>query len=120
MNLDEFVEHIKENHWDIIHEGMIAVVNERRGTAYGIFQPNVPIAGKTGSSQVFSIDKSSNKEVPEELKDHGLFIGFAPLNTPKIALTVIIENGGGGRLAAAPVAEKIMTAILDSEMKNAL
>ena len=116
------LEHIKENHWDIIHEGMIAVVNERRGTAYGIFQPNVPIAGKTGSSQVFSIDKSSNKdkEVPEELKDHGLFIGFAPLNTPKIALTVIIENGGGGRLAAAPVAEKIMTAILDSEMKNAL
>ena len=114
------LEHIKEKYWDVIHEGMIAVVNERRGTAYGVFQPNVSIAGKTGSSQVFSIDKSSNKEVPEELKDHGLFIGFAPLNTPKIALTVIIENGGGGRVAAAPVAEKIMTAILDSEKKDAL
>ena len=114
------LQHIKQEHWDIIHQGMVAVVNERRGTAYGIFQPNVSVAGKTGSSQVFSIDKSSTKEIPEELKDHGLFIGFAPLEKPKIALTIIVENGGGGRVSAAPVAEKIMQAILNSERQDGI
>ena len=97
---------------------MKAVVNERRGTAYGIFPDNSPIAGKTGSSQVFSIDKRSGDEVPEELRDHGLFIGFAPINKPEIIVSIIVENGGGGRIAAAPVAEKIFTSYLEGAKIN--
>ncbi|MCH2476481.1 MAG: penicillin-binding protein 2 [Gammaproteobacteria bacterium] len=109
---------IDDKNWDLIHEGMKAVVNERRGTAYGIFPDNSPIAGKTGSSQVFSIDKRSDDEVPEELRDHGLFIGFAPIDKPEIIVSIIVENGGGGRIAAAPVAEKIFTSYLEGTKIN--
>ena len=113
-----FINSIDDKNWDLIHEGMKAVVNERRGTAYGIFPDNSPIAGKTGSSQVFSIDKRSGDEVPEELRDHGLFIGFAPIEKPEIIVSIIVENGGGGRIAAAPVAEKIFTSYLESVKIN--
>ena len=113
-----FINSIDDKNWDLIHEGMKAVVNERRGTAYGIFPDNSPIAGKTGSSQVFSIDKRSGDEVPEELRDHGLFIGFAPINKPEIIVSIIVENGGGGRIAAAPVAEKIFTSYLEGAKIN--
>ena len=53
------------------------------------------------------MDKRSGNDVPEELKDHGLFIGFAPINDPEIVIAVIVENGGGGRVAAAPVAKQM-------------
>ena len=115
-----YLEDIKEENWDLVHQGMVAVVNERRGTAYGVFPDNSPIAGKTGSSQVFSIDRStSDKEVPLELRDHGLFVGFAPLDKPEIIVSIIVENGGGGRVSAAPVAEKIFNSYLGRTITNA-
>ena len=103
------VMNIDDKYWDIVFDGMNAVVNEQRGTAYGIFPENSDIAGKTGTSQVFSMDKRSGDDVPEELRDHGLFIGFAPINNPEIVIAVLVENGGGGRVAAAPVAEKMFS-----------
>ena len=115
-----YLEDIKEENWDLVHEGMVAVVNEQRGTAYGVFPDNSPIAGKTGSSQVFSIDRSaSDKEVPLELRDHGLFVGYAPLDKPEIIVSIIVENGGGGRVSAAPVAEKIFNSYLGRTITNA-
>ncbi len=114
----DYINYIDDKNWNLIHEGMEAVVNERRGTAYGIFPANSSIAGKTGSSQVFSIDKRSSNEVPEELRDHGLFIGFAPIDKPEIIVSIIVENGGGGRVAAAPVAEKIFASYLESSETN--
>ena len=115
-----YLEDIKEENWDLIHQGMVAVVNEQRGTAYGVFPDNSPIAGKTGSSQVFSIDRStSEKEVPLELRDHGLFVGYAPLDKPEIIVSIIVENGGGGRVSAAPVAEKIFNSYLGRTITNA-
>ena len=115
-----YLEAIKEENWDLVHQGMVAVVNERRGTAYGVFPDNSPIAGKTGSSQVFSIDRStSDKEVPLELRDHGLFVGYAPLDKPEIIVSIIVENGGGGRVSAAPVAEKIFNSYLGRTITNA-
>jgi len=114
-----YLEGIKEENWDLVHRGMVAVVNERRGTAYGVFPDNSPIAGKTGSSQVFSIDRSSDKEVPSELRDHGLFVGYAPLDKPEIIVSIIVENGGGGRVSAAPVAEKIFNSYLGRTITNA-
>ena len=115
-----YLEDIKEENWDLVHQGMVAVVNERRGTAYGVFPDNSPIAGKTGSSQVFSIDRStSEKELPLELRDHGLFVGYAPLDKPEIIVSIIVENGGGGRVSAAPVAEKIFNSYLGRTITNA-
>ena len=115
-----YLEDIKEENWDLVHEGMVAVVNEQRGTAYGVFPDNSPIAGKTGSSQVFSIDRStSEKEVPLELRDHGLFVGYAPLDKPEIIVSIIVENGGGGRVSAAPVAEQIFNSYLGRTITNA-
>ncbi len=105
----DHVMNIDDKYWDIVFDGMNAVVNEQRGTAYGVFPENSDIAGKTGTSQVFSMDKRSGDDVPEELRDHGLFIGFAPINNPEIVIAVLVENGGGGRVAAAPVAEKMFS-----------
>ena len=104
---------IDQQYWDVVFDGMNAVVNEQRGTAFGVFPENSDIAGKTGTSQVFSMDKRSGDDVPEELRDHGLFIGFAPINNPEIVIAVIVENGGGGRVAAAPVAQKIFSKFLE-------
>ena len=109
----DHVMNIDEKYWDVVFDGMNAVVNEQRGTAYGVFPQNSDIAGKTGTSQVFSMDKRSGDDVPEALRDHGLFIGFAPINNPEIVIAVIVENGGGGRVAAAPVAERMFNKFLE-------
>jgi len=109
----DHVMNIDQKYWDIVFDGMNAVVNEQRGTAYGVFPENSDIAGKTGTSQVFSMDKRSGDDVPEELRDHGLFIGFAPINNPEIVIAVLVENGGGGRVAAAPVAERMFSKFLE-------
>jgi len=112
------VMNIDDKYWDIVFDGMNAVVNEQRGTAYGVFPENSDIAGKTGTSQVFSMDKRSGDDVPEELRDHGLFIGFAPIKNPEIVIAVLVENGGGGRVAAAPVAEKMFSKFLEIRGKK--
>jgi penicillin-binding protein 2 len=104
---------IDQNHWQIIHMGMQAVINQRGGTAYGMFDTDYPLAGKTGSSQIYSTEKVQGETIPEHLQDHGLFIGFAPLDNPKIALAIIVENGVSGRTAASPVAKKILDVFLE-------
>jgi len=108
-----YLDDIDLNHWEIIHNGMKAVINQKGGTAYGMFDNNYPLAGKTGSSQIYSIEKTKGDNVPEEFQDHGLFIGFAPPDNPKIALAIIVENGISGRTAAAPVAKKILDVFLE-------
>jgi penicillin-binding protein 2 len=121
LNKTEYIEPLMVNylddidlkHWEIIHKGMKAVINQKGGTAYGMFDNNYPLAGKTGSSQIYSIEKTTGDNVPEEFLDHGLFIGFAPPDNPKIALAIIVENGISGRTAAAPVAKKILDVFLE-------
>ena len=98
--------------------GMKAVINQKGGTAYGMFENNYPLAGKTGSSQIYSTEKIKGDNVPEELQDHGLFIGFAPPENPKIALAIIVENGISGRTAAAPVAKKILDVFLEDKKND--
>ena len=82
-----------------------------RGTARSSGK-NTPyqIAGKTGTAQIVGIpeDESQSDELPEELRDHALFIAFAPVVQPRIAIAVVVENGGSGSRAAAPIARKIM------------
>src|SRR5690606_3619836 len=76
------------------------------------------VAGKTGTAQVFTIAQEAKynaDEVDERLRDHGLFIAYAPAEAPRIAVAVVIENGGGGSTAAAPVARKIMDAYFTAQ-----
>ncbi|MDH3354905.1 MAG: penicillin-binding protein 2 [Chromatiales bacterium] len=116
--VDMVIEGISENHWQRIHRAMQQVVHGFSGTARRIGKGiNYKIAGKTGTSQVFGIkqDEEYNKdEVSERLRDHALFISFAPVKSPEIAISVIVENGGSGGAVAAPIARKV----LNEYMKN--
>ena len=68
------------------------------------------MAGKTGTSQVIAIDhnKDDKEEEVFEKRNHGLFIGYAPIQDPKYAISVIVEHGGSGSGSAAPIAQKIL------------
>jgi penicillin-binding protein 2 len=105
--------------WDTIIESMKSVMHSRKGTGYATGRSaKYTMAGKTGTAQVFSftqedgqrIDK--DKKVQSHMEDHSLFIGFAPAVRPRIAIAVIIENGGNGSSAAAPLAKKIFDSYL--------
>ena len=95
---------------EYIKDSMVAVTSSE-GTAYSSGQNlKIKLAGKTGTAQVFSLrgrDYDEDK-IQEKLKDHSLFVAFAPANTPKIAIALIIENGGSGSAVAAPMASKIL------------
>lgn len=99
--------------WDQIIEAMVKVVDG--GTARRIRSAEYSIAGKTGTSQVFSLGQNQSYNaatLPKHLQDHALFVAFAPAEDPRIAIAVIVENGGGGGATAAPVARRIMDAYL--------
>ncbi len=100
--------------WQIVHNGMIGAVTH--GTAAAIGRGAAyQIAGKTGTAQVFTVaqnEKYNEKTVDERLRDHAWFIAFAPADNPRIAVAVIVENGGFGASAAAPIARKILDAYL--------
>jgi penicillin-binding protein 2 len=103
---------------DLVRQGMFAVSNTRRGTAYRsrIEAEGYFLAGKTGTSQVRGITMAQraaglakSKDVPWEERDHALFVAYAPADQPpKIAVSVVVEHGGGGSTAAAPVARDII------------
>ena len=92
-----------------MRRAMNAVVNDRRGTAYRsrIIAEGMRMAGKTGTSQVRSAVVNNN-EVPWEQRDHALFVSFAPYDAPRYACAVLVEHGGGGSTAAAPIARDVM------------
>ena len=98
-------------HWGIVIDAMRAVVSGARGTARRINQGAAfEIAGKTGTAQVFSIkqgEKYDEENTSEHLKDHALFIAFAPIEKPQLAIAVIVENGSHGGSVAAPIARAI-------------
>ena len=88
-----------------VRQAMLAVVDEGTGARSKI--PGVPIGGKTGTAQV--VKKGDEKRNPD-VKDHAWFVSFAPVNNPKIAVVVLVENGGFGGLVAAPVAKAVYEA----------
>jgi penicillin-binding protein 2 len=110
-------------HWDVIIGGMIGVTNDPTGTARRS-QLGAPykIAGKTGTAQVFSVgqnEKYNEKDIAERLRDHALFIAFAPAENPTIAVAVLVENGRSGSGTAAPIARKVFDAYLLPESAEA-
>jgi len=105
-------------HWEDVIQTMINVVEAPRGTARRIATDAYRIAGKTGTAQVFTVkqDEEYNEdEVPEKMRDHALFVAFAPVEEPRIAVAVIVENGGHGGSVAAPMARRVMDRFLLDE-----
>ena len=102
--------------WDAIIEGMHGVMHGPRGTARAVGQgAPFQMAGKSGTAQVFTVgqnEKYNAKDVEERRRDHALFVAFAPLEAPRIAVAVVIENGESGSKAAAPIARAVMEAYL--------
>jgi len=102
-------------YWDTIISGMVGVVSPG-GTAYRV-QAGAPyrVAGKTGTAQVFSVgqnEKYNESQVSERLRDHALFIAFAPVDDPQIAVAVVVENGRHGGSTAGPIARAVFDAYL--------
>lgn len=106
-------------YWDNIIQGMVDVVHGPRGTARRSAQgAKYRFAGKTGTAQVVGIKQDEEydaEKLAERLRDHALFVAFAPVENPQIAVAVIVENGGGGSTTAAPIARKVMDAYLVGE-----
>ena len=101
-----------EEHWDSVLGAMHDVLQSVRGTAYATgASARYEMAGKSGTAQVFSVaqeDEYDEEEISERLRDHALFIAFAPLRNPRIAVAVVVENGSSGSRVAAPIARAIM------------
>lgn len=95
---------------------MVNVVHGLRGTAYPIsWGMQYITAGKTGTAQIYGVaqDEEYDEEtVSDKLRDHALFISFAPAEDPRIAVAVIVEHGSHGGSVAAPIARKVMDAYL--------
>ena len=106
------VEISNEFYWDNVIQAMHDVMQGPRGTAraVGMGAP-YEMAGKSGTAQVVSIaqdEEYDEDELEERQRDHALFIAFAPLDNPRIAVAVIVENGSSGSGVAAPIAKSIM------------
>jgi penicillin-binding protein 2 len=96
-------------HRRLVLDGMWAVVNDN-GTGWRARNSEVPFGGKTGTAQVASSAMTGPEEDrPEQLRNHAWFVGLAPVDNPEIAIAVLIEHGGGGGVAAAPVGGHVMS-----------
>jgi penicillin-binding protein 2 len=107
---------LKPKNVDTVIDGMINVVHSARGTAKGINKNiDYQIAGKTGTAQVMGIKqnaKYNENSIDFKFRDHALFIAFAPAHDPKIAIAVVVENGGHGGSVAAPIAGQVIKQFL--------
>ncbi len=116
---------VNPEHLEMIRRGMWSVSNARRGTAYGsrVADEELQIAGKTGTSQVRNITAAEratgvtrNEDLPWDRRDHALFVGYAPADNPRYAVSVVVEHGGGGSTAAAPIARDLLLRALHGEV----
>ena len=105
----------------IVQEAMFSSTNERYGTSYKsrIDDPKYQFAGKTGTAQVKRISKREREldlkleQIPYKDRDHALYVAYGPYKNPRYALSIIIEHGGSGSRAAAPMAKKLFKLIID-------
>ena len=99
----------KEKNLEVIHRAMVGVNKEGTG-ARAFAGAQYTVGGKTGTAQVFSLKGAQYKEsaVKKNLRDHALFIAYAPMEKPTIALAVLVENGGFGAQSAAPIARMVL------------
>ncbi|MEN0651541.1 MULTISPECIES: penicillin-binding protein 2 [Hyphobacterium] len=121
---------IEPDHLELIHDGLRAVVHEPGGTSYytlgGLGVDGVEMAGKTGSAQVFRITEAeraagvrSQDDLPWRLRDHGMFVCYAPADRPRYAVATVVEHGGGGSRAAARPARDILRYMIENDPSRA-
>lgn len=104
-------------HLNLVREALGGVVGEPRGTGRQARVEGWTVGGKTGTAQVVRLEKFKNvkdeTKIPFRYRDHAWFISFAPVDKPEIVVTVVVEHGGHGGSAAAPVAQKVLQAFHD-------
>ena len=109
---------ISDDDWSRIHEAMIGVVYSKNGTGYRINPGELKLAGKSGTSQ---LKKFTSREEYEEirenpdLRDHAIFIGFAPYDDPRYAISVLVENGESGGAVAGPIAKEVLLELINAD-----
>ena len=112
-----------ERNIKIIQEAMFSSTNEIMGTSYGsrIDDPKYQFAGKTGTAQVKRISKREREldlkleQIPYKDRDHALYVAYGPYKNPRYALSIIVEHGGSGSKAAAPMAKELFKLIIDRD-----
>jgi penicillin-binding protein 2 len=113
---------MSDEYWDYVHKAMRDVVHSPRGTAKGISNGlDYEIAGKTGTAQVISIgaeEEYDSSKIDKSQWDHALFVAFAPVDDPQIAVGLIVENGEHGSSAAAPIARLVIDEYMKSKSKQ--
>ncbi|HHA19154.1 MAG TPA: penicillin-binding protein 2, partial [Methylophaga sp.] len=102
----------KSQNWEKVINSMVEVIHGKRGTARHVGK-DMPfeIAGKTGTAQVFGIKQDEEYDadsIAKKLRDHALFVAFAPADDPEFVVAIVVENGGGGSKTAAPIARKMI------------
>jgi penicillin-binding protein 2 len=111
---------IQKNYFDVVREGLTGVVEEPRGTAHGIKHKTFTIAGKTGTAQVVRLAEGANRKRAAAAyklheRDHAWFVGYAPAQDPKIVVAALLEHGGHGSSAAAPLVQQVIVNYLERE-----
>ena len=108
---------------EIVQKAMFSSTNEIRGTSYRsrIDDPKYQFAGKTGTAQVKRISKREREldlkidQIPYNDRDHALYVAYGPYKNPRYALSIIVEHGGSGSRAAAPMAKELFKLIIDRD-----
>ena len=120
---------INPDHLAVLQEGMNQVVNHDLGTAkkskvelpWGQNGAIWRMGGKTGTAQVASLPPNESdtvdEDIPYDLRDHALFVGYAPLDAPRYSCAVVVEHGGSGSATAAPLAANLLTATLARDIQ---
>jgi penicillin-binding protein 2 len=106
---------IKPQNFKLVKQGLLAVVNEPRGTGSAARLYEIKVAGKTGTSQVVKQREGNKKASAYQYRDHALFVAFAPFDKPEVAVAVVIEHGEHGGSAAAPVAGAILRSYFEQK-----
>nr|WP_216819504.1 penicillin-binding protein 2 [Gilliamella sp. N-W3] len=129
INPEKYVEpnslvDVNPTYWALAKEGMHRVMFGARGTARKVYAgAKYQAAGKSGTAQVYGLKENETynaHKIPEHLRDHALFIAYAPYDKPKIALAIVIENGGGGSSNGGAVARKILDYYLEGDNSTEL
>jgi penicillin-binding protein 2 len=110
---------VSEKTLQIIQEALRGAVNDPHGTGWTCLLKEVKVAGKTGTAQVIRLPENFKKgdmnRMPQKYRDHAWFVAYAPFEDPKISIAVLVEHGGFGASAAAPIAKKVIAKYLNAD-----
>jgi penicillin-binding protein 2 len=113
---------ISKKNLEILNHALWGAVNEDHGTGGALRRSGRDVAGKTGTAQVIEMaqdeEDKDKEDIPYKYRDHALFVCFAPYDNPEVAVVVIVEHGGHGGSAAAPIARKIIDGYFDLKSKR--